>query len=140
MKPVVIDASAAASWVIPDESSPVSEQLFADVMDSSGTYHAPGLWLWETANILLVAARRRRVHQEQVEAGLALLSGCPIEFDALPDRHRRSQIMRLAHVHGLTFYDASYLELALRLNSQLASSDRQLVHAAKGCGIPCLDL
>ena len=48
--------------------------------------------------------------------------------------------MRLSEAHGLSFYDASYLELALRLNSQLASADRKLIHAAKSCGIPCLDL
>jgi predicted nucleic acid-binding protein len=139
-KPVVIDASAAAPWLIPEERSAVTDQLFADVMSSRGTYFAPALWLWETANILLVSLRRRRVAQDGFDAGLGLLAACPVAFDALPDLHRRSQILRLANVHGLTFYDASYLELALRLNGQLASADRQLVAAAKSCGIPCLDL
>ena len=140
MKPIVIDASAAAPWVIPEERSPVSDQLFADVMASSGQFCAPALWLWETANILLVAMRRRRVEQAELDGGLSLLASCPIDFDNLPDAHRRSQTLRLAHVHGLTYYDAAYLELALRLNSQLASADRALVQAAKSCGIPCLDL
>lgn len=139
-KPVVIDASAAAPWLIPEERTPVTDQLYADVMSSKGTYFAPALWLWETANILLVSFRRRRVDQGDFDAGLALLASCPVEFDALPDLHRRAQILRLANVHGLTFYDAAYLELALRLNGQLASADRQLVTAAKSCGIPCLDL
>jgi predicted nucleic acid-binding protein len=140
LKPIVIDASAAAPWFIPEERTAVTDQLFADVMTSKGTYFAPALWLWETANILLVALRRRRVEQAEFDGGLGLLAGCPVQFDTLPDLHRRSQIMRLASVHGLTFYDAAYLELALRLNSQLASADRQLVAAAKACGIPCLDL
>jgi len=38
----------------------------------------------------------------------------------------------------LTFYDASYLELVLRLNGQLATLDRNLISAAKSCGIVCL--
>jgi len=118
----------------------VSDQLYADVMASSGVFHAPALWVWETSNVLLVSARRRRLQKEEVDAGLALLSGCPIEFDALPDAHRRAQTMRLAQVHGLTAYDAAYLELALRLNSQLASADQKLVEAATTCGIPCLNL
>ena len=139
-KPVVIDASAAAPWVIPEERTPVTDRLFADIMSSKGVYFAPALWLWETANILLVSFRRRRMEQADFDGGLALLAGCPVEFDGLPDLHRRSQILRLANVHGLTFYDAAYLELALRLNGQLASADRQLVAAAKSCGIPCLDL
>ncbi|MBA2674928.1 type II toxin-antitoxin system VapC family toxin [Ramlibacter sp.] len=140
MKPVVIDASAAAPWIIPEERTPVSDQLFADVMESSGVFHAPALWIWETANILLVSVRRRRLAAELLDAGLELLGACPIEFDSVPDPHRRAQVMRLANTHGLTIYDAAYLELALRLNSQLASADRQLVAAAKSCGIPCLDL
>jgi len=140
VKPVVIDASAAAPWVIPEERTPVFEQLYADVLSSPGVFHAPALWLWETSNILLVSLRRRRVEQAQFDAGLSLLEACAIEFDAPPNAHRRSQIMRLAQVHELTFYDASYLELALRLNGQLASADRKLVHAAKTCGITCYDL
>jgi predicted nucleic acid-binding protein len=140
LKPIVIDASAAAPWFIPEERTPVTDQLFADVMVSKGTYFAPALWLWETANILLVALRRRRVEQAEFDGGLGLLAACAVQFDTLPDLHRRSQIMRLANVHNLTFYDAAYLELALRLNSQLASADRQLLAAAKACGIPCLDL
>ena len=140
MKPIVIDASAAAPWLIPEERTPVFEQLYADVKASKGLFHAPALWLWETANVMVSALRRRRLAQEDIDAGLTLLAGCPIEFDPLPDAHRRGQALRLAQVHGLTYYDAAYLELALRLNSQLASADKQLVAAAKSCGISCLDL
>jgi len=140
MKPIVIDASAAAPWFIPEERTPVSDQLYADVMASQRAFFAPALWLWETANVLLVAYRRRRMAAESFEQGLDLLGACPIELDLPPDLHRRRQTMRLANTHGLAFYDAAYLELALRLNSQLASADRQLVAAAKNCGIPCLDL
>ena len=140
MKPIVIDASAAAPWFIPEERTPVSDQLFAEIMASTDLFHAPALWLWETANVLLSALRRKRVRQEAMDAGLAMLAACPISFDSLPDPHRRAQTMRLAHVHSLTFYDAAYLELALRLNSQLASADKQLVSAAKKCGIHCLAL
>jgi predicted nucleic acid-binding protein len=140
VKPVVIDASAAAPWFIPEERTAVSDQLFADVMTATGSFFAPALWLWETGNILLVSLRRRRMEQSAFENGLRLLTACAVQFDTLPDPHRRAQILRLANVHGLTYYDASYLELALRLNGQLASADRQLVSAAKACGITCLDL
>jgi len=140
VKPVVIDASAAATWLIPDERTAVAAQLYSDVMASPGLFRSPALWLWETSNILLMALRRGRVDAHGLQAGMALLADCPIEIDAPPDAHRRSQTMRLCEAHGLSYYDASYLELALRLNSQLASADRQLVNAAKACGIPCLEL
>ncbi|WP_295849503.1 type II toxin-antitoxin system VapC family toxin [uncultured Xylophilus sp.] len=140
MKPIVIDASAVAPWVLPDEATPVSEQLYADVMTSSRQFFAPHLWLWETSNILLSAFKRRRVTQDELDAGLALIDACPVEFDAPPNLHYRAQTLRLAQAHSLSFYDASYLQLALRLNGQLVSLDRALVTAAKACGIPCLDL
>jgi predicted nucleic acid-binding protein len=140
LKPIVIDASAAAPWLIPEERTAVTDQLYADVAASSGLFHAPLLWFWETSNILLVSLRRGRITTAAMEESLALLAGCPVEMDAPPDAHRRAQIMRLAAVHNLSFYDATYLELALRLNSQLASADKALVAAAKRCGIPCLDL
>lgn len=136
----MIDASAAAPWFIPEERTPVSEQLYADAMSSSGVFHAPALWLWETSNVLLMAFRRRRMPQDDFDGALALLDACPIEFDIPPNLHRRTQAMRLAQTHSLSFYDATYLELALRLNGQLASLDRALVEAAKRCGISCLEL
>lgn len=139
MKPIVLDASVAAPWLIPEERSAASEQVYADVIASSGQFRAPSLWLWETGNIMLVAFRRRRMTQGDLDAALALLDACPIEFDPAPSPHYRSQTLRLARAHDLSFYDASYLELALRLNGQLASLDRALVTAAKRCGIPCLD-
>ena len=139
MRPTVIDASAAAPWFIPEERTAVTDQMYADVIASPGQFRAPSLWLWETSNILLVAFRRRRLSQDNFDGGLALLESCPIEFDPPPNLHYRSQVMRLAQAHSLSFYDAAYLELALRLNGQLASLDRALVLAAKNCGIPCLD-
>jgi predicted nucleic acid-binding protein len=140
VKPIVIDASAVAPWFIPEERSAVTDQIYADVIASPGQFRAPSLWLWETSNILLVALHRRQLSQDDFDAGLALLESCGLEFDPPPNLHYRSQIMRLAQTHALSFYDASYLELALRLNGQLASLDRALVAAAKKCGIPCLDL
>lgn len=38
--------------------------------------------------------------------------------------------MELAFRHSLTVYDASYLELALRRNTALATHDRALARAA----------
>lgn len=42
----------------------------------------------------------------------------------------------LARRHKLTVYDASYLELAMRLGVPLASLDRELCAAAAACGVP----
>jgi predicted nucleic acid-binding protein len=140
MAAIVIDASAAAPWFLPDEASEQSDYFYKQVVSSQGLYHAPALWIWETGNILMSALRRKRVSPEQLQAGLAQLQACPISFAPVPSAHKQSQILRLAQTHDLSYYDASYLELVLSLNGQLASADSKLVHAAKSCGVLCIDL
>lgn len=138
MKPVVIDPSAAAAWVMPDEEHAAATDLYAQARTVPGLFHAPQLWLWEMGNVLVTGHRRERLSAIDVERGLELLAAAQITFDAAPNPHRRAQVARLALTHDLTFYDASYLELVLRLNGQLASRDRQLLAAAGACGIVCL--
>jgi predicted nucleic acid-binding protein len=138
MRATVLDSSAAAAWVIPDESSDAAKELFAHAcMDDAG-FHAPLLWSWEMGNVLLMAQKRKRIAAGAADAALQTLSRIRLQFDAAPDLHRQLQIARLASTHELTFYDAAYLELVLRLNGQLASRDRKLLDAAGACGIVCL--
>jgi predicted nucleic acid-binding protein len=42
-------------------------------------------------------------------------------------------------MHRLTFYDAAYLELALRLSAPLATLDRALARAARAAAVPLLE-
>ncbi|WP_374668029.1 type II toxin-antitoxin system VapC family toxin [Ramlibacter sp.] len=138
MKPTVIDASAAAAWVLPDESTEAAEALYAHAcMDASG-FHAPQIWPWEMGNLLLTAQRRGRISPEAPDLALQTLAATSIQLDAPPDLHRQLQVARLAGTHDLSYYDAAYLELVLRLNGQLASRDRKLLSAAAACGIVCL--
>lgn len=138
MKPIVIDSSAAGAWVMPDEPSDAAQELYVQAIEPNGLFHAPQLWTWEMGNMLVMGAVRQRISTQQVEAGLDLLAATQISFDPAPSLHRQTQIARLAQTHALTFYDASYLELVLRLNGQLATLDEKLFSAAKSCGIVCL--
>ena len=47
-------------------------------------------------------------------------------------------IDRFAATHGLSAYDAAYLELALRRSLTLVSLDARLVAAAKNLGHPVI--
>ncbi len=44
----------------------------------------------------------------------------------------------LAEAHGLTAYDAIYLELAMRAGLPLATSDQPLIAAAEATGVSLL--
>jgi predicted nucleic acid-binding protein len=138
LKPLVIDTSATACWCIPDEQHDVGDFHYTQACRGEGPYHAPALWLWEIGNTLAMAYRRDRLPKAHFERGLELVAMAGVEIDPLPSFHRRAQILRLAEAHRLTYYDASYLELVVRLNGTLVSRDNALVAAAQSCGIPCV--
>lgn len=137
MKPVVIDVSAAAAWLIPDEQHDAADRHYALARAHPGLYHAPGLWLWELGNVLTIAYRRNRLARAHYERGLELAAQAQVTIDPPPNLHRMSQVLRLAEAHQLTFHDASYLELVVRLNATLVSRDALLVRAAQACSINC---
>jgi predicted nucleic acid-binding protein len=53
-------------------------------------------------------------------------------------RNAFDTISDLAEKNGLTMYDATYLELAMRRSLPLASRDQALRSAAKQCGVKVL--
>jgi predicted nucleic acid-binding protein len=62
----------------------------------------------------------------------------PVKVDAEADRQAWSAALHLAERHGLTVYDASYLEIASRRKIPLATLDRQLRAAAASDGVQLL--
>lgn len=121
---IVVDASALASLVLPDEAG---DALAALLGESEPV--APGLLWAEIRNLLLMAERRQRIGPGVLEQALAALDALGIAPDTAPVS---DQVIRLARQHGLTVYDALYLELALRLGAPLATADVALRRAA-GC-------
>ena len=96
---------------------------------------APGLWMYEVANALLVLMRRKKMEPGQcARARKALAQLNPLIDDEGP-RWALSRIWELAHQHSLTIYDAAYLELTQRRHLPLASRDDDLVKAARKCGV-----
>lgn len=127
---LVIDASVAIAWLMPDESSPQAEKAY--VLASETGITVPALFEIETRNILLVNERRRRISAGDHIAAAATLALLPRHIDAGVDADAAA---RLAREAGLSVYDAVYLELAERLAAPLATLDRKLAEAASGLGI-----
>jgi predicted nucleic acid-binding protein len=120
---VVVDASALAGLVLPDEEAGRLAGILAEAEAV-----AP-LLLWaEIRNVLLMAERRGRIGPGIYERATAILDSLDITFDTAPSGERTAA---LARRHGLTIYDAIYLELAQRLGLPLATTDRALVRAAQ---------
>jgi predicted nucleic acid-binding protein len=66
------------------------------------------------------------------------LESLPISIDWETRNHTWGKTLELADRHRLTVYDATYLELALRLSLPLATLDDELRNAAQLEGVPLL--
>jgi predicted nucleic acid-binding protein len=130
----VVDASVTMPWFFPDEATPFTER----VLDALGerVFWAPSLWVFECTNVLQSAQRRRRIDTGRRAEIAVELAALPVrlELDA-PDF---VSLDRLAATHGLSAYDAAYLELALRRSLVLVSLDARLLAAAQNLGHPTL--
>ena len=133
MSGVVLDASATLPWCFEDEATPETEALLDDLRDGSFAV-VPAHWATEVMNGLLVAQRRGRIDAERVARFGVDLSALPIRIEPGHPPTSWNGVIDLAMEHGLTAYDAAYLELALRLELRLATSDQALRRAAMSAG------
>jgi predicted nucleic acid-binding protein len=69
---------------------------------------------------------------------LEKLAAMQFTMDEEGTRHAFGITSELAIKHGLTIYDAAYLELASRRSLPLASRDEALKTAARRCGVKAL--
>ena len=83
-------------------------------------------------NALLTNERRGRISLRQVSDTLADSLALGIAID---DEHDGSLLLDIARAHGLTVYDATYLEVAIRRSLPHATLDRRLSKAAEAVGI-----
>ena len=135
---LVLDASMTLAWVYLDETTEAVVQAF-EALREDGAW-VPALWRLEVANVLQMNVNRRRHRTTFRDAALAELGLLPIHLDGDTDRHAWGETLRLAERHGLTVYDAAYLELALRRKIALATLDRQLRAAAASNGVELLGM
>ena len=130
LMPVVIDASVAAAWCFPDEESDVASRACAAVTLDGGV--VPFIFVYEICNILITGERHQRIDIMESSEFLEWLDGLQMETDR---DHNIDAIMTLAREHGLTAYDAAYLETAMRRNAPLATLDNALHAAAVAAGV-----
>ena len=125
MSDFVPDASIAAAWLFDDESEPSANSLLIRLQEWEAV--VPQHWHLEVRNALIVGERRGRIRPNEVDERLTDLGTLPVRTDLEPDF---DAALRLARLHGLSFYDAVYLELARRHGVPLATLDGDLGAAA----------
>jgi predicted nucleic acid-binding protein len=131
---LVPDASLALQWFLVDEADrKYSLRVLSSLSEKQAV--VPLLWFYEVGNGLLMAYRRKRIAQDQIDGFLTRLKNLPIQ--AAPQAPMDVlDLPALAQTHSLTNYDAAYLSLALRLGLPLATSDAALRRAATAAAVP----
>jgi len=130
----VLDGSITMIWGFEDETDPYAESILERMPDLQA--HVPSLWPLEVANALLVGERRQRITPAEATRFLGIIGTFPIVIDEETASRTWTDTIHLARTHALSSYDASYLELAIRLGLPLAAQDGKFKHAAESAGVP----
>lgn len=132
----VLDCSITMSWCFEDESTAYTDSILERLKTSKCI--VPSLWSLEVANVLLIAAKNKRITEIQSASFIDALSALPIITDSTTSTRAMHSIYVLANNSKLTIYDATYLELAIREKIPLATLDKELIKAANKLNVPLL--
>jgi predicted nucleic acid-binding protein len=135
---LVLDCSLTAAWFHPDEVTDETKRVL--ILVTEGGAVVPGIWFTEIANVLQISVKKNRISRQHRSAAFDHLSKLGIDVDVETDRHAWGAVITLSDRHGLTAYDACYLELAIRRHLPLATLDKELRAAARAEGITLLGM
>ncbi len=126
---VVVDASVAAMWFLPDANS----QNAARLLDPGYDLAAPDLLSMEVASALLKALRRREISAGEAFEALEVLSAAGLRLFPADDYVDRA--FQVTRRHGGSLYDGIYVALAQSLGAPVVTSDTRLAATATAAGI-----
>jgi predicted nucleic acid-binding protein len=121
------------SWCFADEDTAESRSVQDRLVDESAL--VPAHWYLEVANVLAMAEKRHRISADDSVEFLTLIKTFDLEVDHEISSRAFDQLLPLCRQHGLTSYDAAYLDLAMRRKLPLATLDEELKAAAGKLGI-----
>lgn len=135
MNVVVVDASAALSWLLPSQATPATSAFLTHA--ARFVFAAPFVFEWEVCNVLLSKLRAGRLTHHQFEAALEELRAIGVE---VADPFRAELVSEVAREEGLSLFDAAYLATARELAAAVVSRDADLLRACARNGVPTFDL
>jgi predicted nucleic acid-binding protein len=128
----VIDASVILAWFVRSQADAMTAASLEAATDGGG--HIPAHALFEVFHGLAGLERRRLMSKEAVDGFVGRIGALPLNIDRSYDPTEMAKLHDLSRHAGLSIYDASYLELALRLDLPLATRDVRLATAAQKAG------
>jgi predicted nucleic acid-binding protein len=128
---VVVDASVVLSWLLPDEKlTKKANSLYERYVDGDIMLVAPDLLRYEVVNGIRSAVVQKRIGKKHAIEAIKKLFELGLEFENQSGAF--DKILEMSLKHKLSAYDTSYVVLAKKLKSKLASFDKRLLKNAKG--------
>lgn len=134
---IAVDTSFMAAYILngycSDELSDCIKEV-EYILNNNGQFYVPQLFWYEIENVLLYKIRKNKKGQVYLSKSDVMdiiydLQQLPIYTDLQPDGEIRQRIFDMAEEHNLSYYDASYLELARRYSIPLKTYDADLLAA-----------
>ena len=128
---LVLDASSTCNWLFnEDGNADRSDQLLIDA-----AILVPSLWQLEVLQVL--RRRQTQLSAPTSETATFIRSLESLDVVTVPPTPTRSLLTHhaFAQLHGLTPYDAVYLELALDRRLPLLTHDKNLIRAARAAKV-----
>ena len=134
----VADTSFMAAYLLNGLCSEEFSDCIKDIeyiLENNGQIYVPQLFWYEIYNVLLYKVRKNKTSQFGISKADAMdifydLQKLPIYTEPQADGEIRSRIFDLAEEYDLSYYDASYLELARRYNLPLKTYDNGLLRTS----------
>jgi len=122
----------AIAWCAPSQSTPTTIGSLEYVIANGG--YAPAPFWFEVLDGLARLERRGMISRIEIDERTRLLSDLSIVIDRPLDSADVLGLELMARRYSLSIYDASYLELALRMKAPLVTRDLALARPAKAAG------
>jgi predicted nucleic acid-binding protein len=129
--PFVADNSVVIAWFARSQATPYSDRFFGKLTEDEVI--VPAVWPYEFANAIAVLERRRIITATVADEIIGKAAKLVTRIDTPPASPQI--LLGLARRHGLSAYDAAYLELAQRLAVPLAAKDSPLASVARSLNV-----
>ena len=133
----VADNSFMVSYLFEEENSEKTTAQINELLENNGQIYVPQLFWYEIENVLVTNTKPNkktgipRLLKSEANDFIHDLRQLPIYTDPVLDEEIWMRIFTLAEENSLSYYDASYLELARRYNLPLKTYDEDLLAAYK---------
>ena len=124
---IVVDASVAAKWHLPDEEhTDRARMLLRRFAQGRTELVAPNYIRYEVPNALTVATQGRAPRITPAQGGQAIEEFLALGLTFQDEDGLITNAYDLVHRHGCALYDAFYVALAQQLSVPLLTADRRL--------------